>query len=76
MNEHELLEQLADLEHQQWMSWVKHILKHEDISAATKQRWEKSCVPYGDLPNQQKELDRMFARKSLAVFKEYLKRNK
>lgn len=69
----ELLEKLSAQEHEQWMSWAKHILENENISEQTKKRWQADFVPYLNLPENIKKLDRPFARKSLHVFEEYLK---
>ena len=69
----ELLEKLAKLEHQQWMLWATHVLETENISIETRNRWESDFIPYGDLPESIKKLDRPFANKSLDVFEKYLK---
>lgn len=67
MNNTELLEKLASLEHDQWMRWAKDILRDENISSATRERWESSFIPYGELSDDLKELDREFARKTLKL---------
>jgi hypothetical protein len=32
-------------------------------------RWEKLLIPYSDLPEEEKEKDRVYARKNASVFK-------
>lgn len=62
------LEQLASLEHDQWMEWTKALLKSEPgISKERKERWEKLFVPYKNLSEDSKEQDRVYARKILEI---------
>ena len=63
----ELLEKLAELEHQQWMAWASKVLETENISDETRKRWESYFVPYVDLPDNIEELDRNYARKVLKI---------
>jgi len=64
------LEELAALEHDQWVEWAKALLKSEpDISKERKERWEKLFVPYEDLSEESKEQDRVYARKILELMK-------
>jgi hypothetical protein len=64
----EELEALAALEHDQWMAWAKTLLSSEPgISAERRKRWQSLMVPYKDLPEDQKEHDRKWARKALVV---------
>jgi hypothetical protein len=62
---HTLREYLADLEHQQWMSWAKSILQDEKISDSRQKRWLKLLKPYSKLTQEQKEQDREWADKVL-----------
>lgn len=75
MNDQELLTKLAELEHEQWMSWARNMLRTENISAGTRSRWEKYLVPYAELPENVQELDLIFAKKSFELFQNYLKEN-
>lgn len=62
------LEQLASLEHDQWVEWAKSLLASEPgISASRRERWEKLFVPYKDLTEESKEQDRVYARKILKI---------
>ena len=67
-----LLEQLAKLEHERWMKWAKYVLENETISEETRKRWEKDFAPYEQLPEEVKERDRVFARKNLNIFEQFL----
>lgn len=62
------LEQIAALEHEQWMEWAKALLKSEPgISKERKERWAKLFVPYSSLSDESKEQDRVYARKIIKV---------
>ena len=39
----ELLEQLAELEHEQWLGWSKDIADKEELSEERVDRWKKDC---------------------------------
>lgn len=59
-----IIEQLADLEHEQWMKWAKELISKEKLSEARISRWEKECFkPYKELSEEMKEFDREWARK-------------
>src|SRR3984957_2244465 len=62
----ELLETLAMLEHEQWMQWAKTILMSEQISVERRNRWIECFQPYHELTEEQKEHDRIWARKIMA----------
>jgi len=55
------LERLAELEHDQWVYWTKQIA--DLVPEALKEKWEKSWIPYDELPEELKEEDRVWARK-------------
>lgn len=63
MIEEELLERLAEVEHEQWMHWSQSVAA--EVSAERRQRWQACWVPYEDLPEEEKEQDRIWARKVL-----------
>lgn len=60
-----LIEQLASLEHEQWISWSRSICKTEDISEERIEKWEKLWAPYTELTEVLKDQDRNWARKAL-----------
>ena len=65
-----LLEKLSDLEHKQQIHWNKYMMKSiydEDKFV----RWEKQIkIPYSELIEEDKEKDRIWARKVLEILKE------
>lgn len=72
----ELLEQLADLEHQQWAHWTQYLLgrltlrpNYVKVDKKTQKdfkRWAKQIItPYRNLSKKEKESDREWARKVL-----------
>jgi hypothetical protein len=64
----DLLERLAELEHEQWVAWSKAVA--DEVSAERRQRWAACWVPYAELPDDVKEQDRVWARKVLATLSE------
>ncbi len=63
-----IIEELAELEHDQWQKWAKDILQSEDITKERADRWkEESFKPYKDLTEEQKDMDREWARKVLKI---------
>ncbi|MCH9684356.1 MAG: hypothetical protein K0V04_23175 [Deltaproteobacteria bacterium] len=59
-----LIERLAEIEHLQWMQWSKSVA--DEVSPERRERWARYWVPYAELPEDIKELDRAWARKVLA----------
>ena len=68
--EEKLLEEISELEHEQWMHWAKEILKEEDISEERAKRWKKDFKDYKDLPEDVKEFDREYAEEVIKKLKE------
>lgn len=65
-----IIEELAELEHKQWMEWAKNILETEDITNERVKRWEEdSFKPYKDLTEEQKDMDREWAEKVYKIVK-------
>lgn len=65
------VEILANLEHEQWMEWAKTIMISEAITMERKERWWKCIKHYSELSEKEKELDRIWAQKSLAALLEH-----
>lgn len=63
----DMLEKLAELEHEQWMTWAKELMTTEYLSSTQLIRWNGCMVPYAELSEEMKELDRVYARKVLDV---------
>ena len=60
----QLVEEIASLLHDQWIDLAKGLIKKDEISAETRERWRKECFkPYSELTDRVKELDRVWARK-------------
>jgi len=78
--EKRLLEKLSDLEHQQWAHWTDYLfrklslnlneLKVDNKTKEDFKRWAKQIItPYKDLPEKEKEADRVWARKVINLIK-------
>ena len=65
--EGDALEALAQLEHEQWMHWSKAVA-HE-VSASTREQWQRFWVPYAALSEDVKEADRIWARKVVELLR-------
>jgi len=63
----DVFEELAALEHEQWMEWTKSVA--QEVSVKRRRRWEKYWVPYTELDEKVKEWDREWARKVLKILK-------
>ncbi len=65
------LEIISSEIHSMWMSWAKKIVQEENISKERIERWEKECfLPYSELSESMKELDRKFARRIIKIVSE------
>ena len=63
-----LIEALAALEHEQWQAWAHGILATEKLSSKRQRRWARLFIrSYDQLTEQEKEQDRIWARKVLAI---------
>jgi hypothetical protein len=63
------IEKLSELEHSQWWSYSKNISETENISEERLNRWKECWKPYSELTEEQKEQDRIWARKVLELLK-------
>ena len=62
-----IIEKLADLEHEQWIEWSKNIGGSETISEDRLNRWRNLWKPYSELTDNEKEQDRVYARKVVGL---------
>lgn len=62
-----LLEELAELEHRQWVAWSQNIAANEIVSVERLLRWQSLWVPYSQLSESDKESDRSWAREVIAI---------
>ena len=69
LTDEEVIESLAELEHEQWMTWADTIMQTEKISDNRFARWASCMIPYADLSEEMKEFDREWARKALAILR-------
>jgi hypothetical protein len=66
MTDDNIIECLAALEHLQWWQWAETLMKSEaHLSTERVERWKKLMVPYAQLTEEQKEADRIWARRSV-----------
>jgi hypothetical protein len=68
-NHDQRLEALAALEHEQWAHWTRHMLAH--LTPQNVAQWQRQCeTPYHELSEHEKESDREWARRALALLGE------
>jgi hypothetical protein len=66
-----IIEELAKLEHEQWIYWSKGLIPQEPISTTRVNRWKTLwTLPYGLLSEETKEDDRKWARKALKIIRD------
>lgn len=66
----ELREKLAELEHRQWAHWTRYML--DNLSFENIERWKRQIqTPYNELPEAEKDSDRVWADKVLEVLQAY-----
>jgi ADP-ribose pyrophosphatase len=64
-----LLERLAELEHKQWAAWTEYFLSHQ--TPENIERWKRQvATSYGNLNESEKDADRAWANKILALLNE------
>ena len=66
----ELIEKLAELEHEQWLSWARAVW--DEVSVERREKWSPNMVPYAELSEKAKEQDREWARKATAIVGSYI----
>ena len=69
-NPDDLVEALARIEHEQWMHWSQAVAA--DVTAATRDKWQRSWVNYAELTEVLKEADRVWARKVVTLLSQRL----
>jgi len=70
LDKKELREKLAELEHEQWIVWAFSLMEREKLSPERIKRWQKLMIPYSELTEEQKDQDRKWADKSLALLQQ------
>ena len=69
LTDEEIIESLAELEHEQWMKWADTIMQTEKISDVRFARWASCMISYAELTEEMKEFDREWARKALTILR-------
>ena len=64
----DLVEALAEIEHEQWMHWSQSVAA--EVTEATKVKWQRSWADYVKLADDLKEADRMWARKVVTLLRQ------
>lgn len=65
-----MIEEISSIIHDLWMGWAKILLESEPwITKERKERWESCFVPYEQLSEEMKDLDRKFAKIILECIK-------
>ncbi|NIO30186.1 MAG: hypothetical protein GTN75_00130 [Gemmatimonadetes bacterium] len=74
MTEDQLIEALADLEHDRWARWQRYLhgkCVGHGIPDDLWLRWERQiATPYADLVEREKESDRKEARRTVGLLRE------
>ncbi len=64
----DLVEALAEIEHEQWMHWSQAVA--EDVTSTAREKWEASWVGYSQLTDELKDADRVWARKIVTLLRQ------
>jgi hypothetical protein len=64
----DLIEALAEIEHEQWMHWSKTVAV--DVADVVRSKWQRSWVDYADLEDNMQEADRVWARKVVLLLRQ------
>jgi len=66
-----LVEDVAKLEHEQWIAWSGNIAKTEAITPARLYRWKMLWRPYSELTEAEKDQVREWAHKVLSLIQNH-----
>ena len=64
----DLVEALAEIEHEQWMHWSQAVAPK--VLPGIRDSWQMSWVDYAELTESLKEADRVWARKVVTLLRE------
>lgn len=62
-----MIERLSEEIHNIWCKWATSIMQTETISQERADRWKSCMIPYQELSEDMKELDRVVARQLLNI---------
>jgi hypothetical protein len=65
-----LRERLASIEHDQWMAWSRALAADEHLSDQRLARWRRHWVPYEEMSEQARDVDRRWADRVLDILEE------
>lgn len=65
-----LRERLAEMEHEQWCEWSRNLAGTETLAPERLAAWRSRWVPYAELSEADKDLDREYADRVLEVLRE------
>jgi predicted YcjX-like family ATPase len=68
INAGDLVEALAEIEHQQWLHWSKAVAT--EVADTTRQKWQRSWVDYAELTDDLKDADRVWAREVVTLLQQ------
>lgn len=63
----DIIEKLAEIEHNQWYSWAKSVCN--EVDKERRERWENYFIPYDLLDEDVKDKDREFVREIIKCIK-------
>lgn len=63
----DLVEALAEIEHEQWMHWSQAVAPK--VFSGISNNWRSSWVDYAELTEDLKEADRVWARKVMTLLR-------
>lgn len=69
ISEELLIEVFAEVAHDVWIDWAKSLIQAQQVSKEKMEGWKQFFVPYIELSEPAKELDRAVARKYVAALK-------
>ena len=64
----DLVEALAEIEHEQWMHWSQAVAAN--VASTTREKWKSSWVSYSQLTDKLKDADRVWARKVVTLLRQ------
>ncbi len=64
----ELIEALAEIEHEQWLHWSRAVAA--EVAPVTRDKWQRSWLNYAELSDDLKEEDRVWARRVVTLLRQ------
>jgi len=67
-------EKIAELEHEQWISWSKYLASNYKLPSNLLDKWSVNWITYSKLSEEMKDKDRVWADKVLNIVKDKINR--